>query len=262
VDYVGQLDAAFDSLDAQLTGHDSAPPPMASHRQTGPAAAARVSLPADQSDLQAAIPTSRLHELHGLDPLASEASGYGDDPSQDGAYGDDMSAAAPKAFEGSERVWHSRRTDAPSDAARGGTTSTSPSASPRETPAAASRPDASPGADRGVASEHRGVAPPPVGAAPASDGVADAFAALLAAEETGEPLPPPYTEAPAAGGSAAGFELTDEVIDRIAERVVHRLTHGMLGYTVTRTVTDVSERLVKEEIARIRAAADRHSSSR
>jgi CheY-like chemotaxis protein len=267
VDYVGQLDAAFDSLDAQLTGHDRSPAPRASHRDTGSASAARMSPAADDLDPQAAIRTNHLQDLHGLDPLASEAPLYRDDPSEDGPYRAEMSAAAavtpPAAetprFEGSERVWHSGRADAPSDLGRGGTTSASLS-SPRDT-SGAPTPGASPRGDRGETSEHRITAQPPVAAA-ASDGVADAFAALLAAEEQGEPLPPPYIEPPASAGQGAGFELTDEVIDRIAERVVHRLTHGMLGYTVTKTVTDVSERLVKEEIARIRAAADRHSSSR
>jgi hypothetical protein len=94
----------------------------------------------------------------------------------------------------------------------------------------------------------------------ASDDVADAFAALLA-EEQGEPIPV-YADSPtpdAAAASPSALELTDEAIERIADRVVQKLTHGMLGFTVNKVVSDVSERLVKEEIQRIRTAAERRA---
>ncbi|MGQ0734248.1 MAG: hypothetical protein ACT4QD_11395 [Acidobacteriota bacterium] len=79
------------------------------------------------------------------------------------------------------------------------------------------------------------------------DEVSDAFLALLAVEQ-GRP-----TSAPARTHT---LELTEGAIDRIAARVVQRLLEGPLGDTVTRVVEEVSERLVREEIARIRRAAD------
>jgi hypothetical protein len=74
--------------------------------------------------------------------------------------------------------------------------------------------------------------------------IADAFDLLLA-EEQGE--------APAIYGGSYGLSEAD--LDRIAARVVDRLSRGPLNDTVTRIVTEVSERLVREEIARMRDAA-------
>jgi hypothetical protein len=86
--------------------------------------------------------------------------------------------------------------------------------------------------------------------------VADAFAALFAAEQ-GEPLPEPPHEPPHAFDATGqgALTLSDEAIERIAARVADLLTHGLLGQSVSRVVTEVSERLVREEIARIRSAA-------
>ena len=87
-------------------------------------------------------------------------------------------------------------------------------------------------------------------AAPGPD-IADVFEVLLA-EELGE-VPAgqlhPYT-----------IQLTDDLIDRISMRVLERLTKGPLSETMTRIVTEVSERLVREEITRIRASAEAKSS--
>lgn len=55
--------------------------------------------------------------------------------------------------------------------------------------------------------------------------------------------------------------LTDAQMDAIAERVADRLASGLLGAqlreSIRRVVSDVSERLVREEIARVRAEAER-----
>jgi hypothetical protein len=64
----------------------------------------------------------------------------------------------------------------------------------------------------------------------------------------------------ASGTEAAGrVELTDDQIEAIAARVAEKLTAGVLGdqlrQSVTRIVSETSERLVREEIARIRAGA-------
>jgi hypothetical protein len=76
--------------------------------------------------------------------------------------------------------------------------------------------------------------------------VADAFEAFLA-EELGEVA--------TAGFGPDGIELSNLAIDRIAVRVVELLSKGPFGDKMTRIVTDVSERLVREEIAWIRASA-------
>jgi hypothetical protein len=75
--------------------------------------------------------------------------------------------------------------------------------------------------------------------------VADAFESLLAAEQ-GTPPPRPAT--------AAG--VSDVVVDRIATRVAERLSEGVFIDIVTQIVTAVAERLVREEIARIRAKVE------
>ena len=85
-------------------------------------------------------------------------------------------------------------------------------------------------------------------AAPVAPGfsAADAFALLLA-EEQGEVAPPAVPQ-------PIG-ELSDSMVDRIADRVADRLSHSVLGESLRRTVHEVSERLVRDEIARIRSAA-------
>jgi CheY-like chemotaxis protein len=93
------------------------------------------------------------------------------------------------------------------------------------------RPDAIPAGGSAVA--------PTPSAMPA---LSDAFEALLAAEQN--------RSVPVAG-PAAPPGITPETIDLIVERVVERLT----GDAVRATVADVAERLVREEIARIKSSA-------
>ncbi|MFP5378186.1 MAG: response regulator [Vicinamibacteria bacterium] len=80
-------------------------------------------------------------------------------------------------------------------------------------------------------------------AAPPS--VADAFAVFLAAEEAGS------------FGPSAKVEVTDELVDRVAARVAEKLAMGEMSAEVRAIVTDAAERLVREEIRRIRGAAER-----
>jgi CheY-like chemotaxis protein len=78
--------------------------------------------------------------------------------------------------------------------------------------------------------------------------LANAFAALLAAEE-GHPLPHG-----AAVLAAPPQRLSDEVIEDIVHRVIARMSDD----TVRRTIIETAERLVREEIDRIkRASQDR-----
>lgn len=93
--------------------------------------------------------------------------------------------------------------------------------------------------------------------------LADAFSALLA-EELGEaPLPPAWG---AVAGSAAAetgpavaapaaptLALSDEVIEEIARRVADRLGDRALRDLVSQQFADIAERLVREEIERLKA---------
>lgn len=110
---------------------------------------------------------------------------------------------------------------------------------------------------------------PPASFVPGS--VADDFAALLAFE-TGDAFPPrvaPPAAALPAAVPAATPEITSAMLDEIAERVAERLSAGGFGAdlrqsmtvairdTVRAVVADSSERLVRDEIARIKARIER-----
>jgi len=105
---------------------------------------------------------------------------------------------------------------------------------------------------------------PPRPVAPASGLIAEAFAALLALED-GQPgarpvrlttgdghAPTPPAAAPVAAPPAGAPVITDAVIEDIVRRVVERLGPDAVRAVVVDVVSDVSERLVKEEIERIR----------
>jgi hypothetical protein len=99
------------------------------------------------------------------------------------------------------------------------------------------------------------VAPTVVEAAEPTSGrsiIADAFSALLAAEQ-GEPgaMPPRL----AGNGSSSPPAVTDTMIDDVARRVIQRLALGsseQMQAIVKEIVSGVAERLVREEIDRIR----------
>ena len=107
--------------------------------------------------------------------------------------------------------------------------------------------------------------------------VADDFAALLAfetgdAEAQEEPAPLAPAVAPPAAPvvlQAPAPEITDAMLDTIAQRVADRLNSGTFGAdlrdamtttvreTVRSVVSETSERLVRDEIARVKARAER-----
>jgi hypothetical protein len=103
-----------------------------------------------------------------------------------------------------------------------------PDVTPTLAPAPAALPDAtrfekSPGSSRGI--------------------IASAFSALLAAEQ-GEP-----------GAMPVRLVGTDEMVDDVARRVIQRLALGssdQLSGVLKEIISDVAERLVREEIDRIR----------
>ena len=102
--------------------------------------------------------------------------------------------------------------------------------------------------------------PPPLPA------LADAFAALLAAEQTdpfttgvlwpavAPPPPPPPAPLAAPPPPPAPAVITDEIIEEITRRVLSRLSDTVVRDAVTEIASSVAERLVREEIERIRAA--------
>lgn len=108
--------------------------------------------------------------------------------------------------------------------------------------------------------------PAPAPAAPASSApsrdVADDFAQLLAFEQ-GEHPEPPMPAAPEV--RVVSPEITDEMLDQIASRVADRLNAGLFGEqlksamtasvrdTVREVVSETSERLVRDEIDRIKS---------
>jgi hypothetical protein len=81
--------------------------------------------------------------------------------------------------------------------------------------------------------------------------MADAFVALLAAEQ-GETLAIPGVFVPAS--AAAPLAITPELIERVSERVLTRLNDTVVREAVRDTVSSVAERLVREEIERIKRA--------
>ena len=84
------------------------------------------------------------------------------------------------------------------------------------------------------------VATAPAPSAPAPT-LAEAFAALLAAEQGKIPPPPSINET----------ALREDVIEQVTRSVIERMTHS----AVREIVVDVAERLVREEIARIKSSA-------
>ena len=78
--------------------------------------------------------------------------------------------------------------------------------------------------------------------------LADAFAAMLAAEQNGPGAAsvPVWRPAPAPSD--------DDVIERVTRRVLEQLSEQMVRETVAEMVSGVAERLVREEIGRIKAA--------
>jgi CheY-like chemotaxis protein len=79
--------------------------------------------------------------------------------------------------------------------------------------------------------------------------LADAFAALLAAEQS----TPAASVTPAWPASAPAPVVTDDLIEQITSRVLERLSDRVVRDTVSEIVSAVAERLVREEIERIKS---------
>jgi CheY-like chemotaxis protein len=91
------------------------------------------------------------------------------------------------------------------------------------------------------------LAPPPSTLPP----LADAFAALLAAEQSA-PMPPPAWPPPPARDAV----VSEEVIEEIVTRVLARLSDRVVRETVADIASAAAERLVREEIDRIKRSIE------
>ena len=80
--------------------------------------------------------------------------------------------------------------------------------------------------------------------------LADAFAALLAAEQTA-PVPAAAPMWPASPPAAA---VTDDLIEQVTMKVLERLSDRVVREAVGKEVAAVAERLVREEIQKIKSA--------
>jgi hypothetical protein len=97
---------------------------------------------------------------------------------------------------------------------------------------------------------HAAPAPPRLGQAASLPPLADAFAALLAAEQD-EPLAANVPSWPAAPATAAAVD--DALVEDITRRVLERLSDQVVRETVGEIVSRVAEQLVRQEIERIKA---------
>jgi hypothetical protein len=79
--------------------------------------------------------------------------------------------------------------------------------------------------------------------------IADVFNALFEAEQSGSEATPIRLAAPPAAPA-----VTDELVDEVTRRVLQRLAPNAGNELVTRIVSEVAERLIREEIARIKSA--------
>ena len=97
---------------------------------------------------------------------------------------------------------------------------------------------------------------PPPEAAPAAMPVADAFAVLLEAERHGDlPAIGAIVGPRAAAATEPTLAVTDALVDEVVRRLVERLAGEDLRDAVSRVVSETAERLVREEIERLKAVA-------
>ena len=81
--------------------------------------------------------------------------------------------------------------------------------------------------------------------------LADAFAALLAAEQS---APPPMARPSWPTPPASGAPITDELIEQVVWRVLDRLSDRIVRDTTVDIVSRIAEQLVREEIERIKSS--------
>jgi CheY-like chemotaxis protein len=85
--------------------------------------------------------------------------------------------------------------------------------------------------------------------------LSEAFAALLAAEQAA-PSPISAPVWPAAALTGATTEVSDEFVETVVRRVLDRLSDRVVREAVSEHVSSVAERMIREEIDRIKSSID------
>ena len=119
----------------------------------------------------------------------------------------------------------------------------------RPAPAVVNRPPSSDAAAQGRPFDAAQGRPAPLPVPPPTFPLADAFAALLAAEQAA-PSPSAAPLWPAAPARAAA--VSDDLIEQVTRRVLERLSDRVMRDAVAEKISAVAERLVREEIDRIK----------
>ena len=104
------------------------------------------------------------------------------------------------------------------------------------------------------------VMPPPSSPSTTTRGlpsIADAFAAILAAEQNGAGARPEWPKTMSVAEPAPQQPvITDELVERIARRVIEQLSDRIVRETVANIASETAERLVREEIQRIKTSIE------
>ena len=243
-DYFDQLDVAFSNLDAsQRAGVAPAPPAPTSAASTADAVNWAPARPAGAPEVEKPsglmrTPGAGPNEFEWIAKHAAEVSGAADLDFSG------LTDVAPKPVEVAAPPVRASEPTAPVVAHQPTAVAHAPS-----TPARSVAPPVESSPKPKLTFDEPSVSvaetPRPVVSVP----MADAFVALLAAEQ-GETLTIPGMFAPTA--PAGPVAITDELVERVSERVLSRLNDAVVRETVKDTVSRVAERLVRDEIDRIK----------
>jgi len=210
------LDEYFDRLDAAFSTIGTHPP-----EEHAPAADVDRTAPADDRSI-------RDRELEDWDPFLSDTTG---------------SATAPARARAPVKPSQPHRMIAPPPAV----SRVEPPAVRRAEPPAVSRVEPPAVGPAEPAKSRAETAPAPrLDTGMSSAPLADAFAALLAAEQ-GRVLAP--AASPTTGGPV---QVSEALVEEVSRRVVERLSETVLRDTLTDVVLRVAERLVREEIEKLK----------
>ena len=250
-DYFDRLDAAFASVEAATEGHGVG---------AGPARPSNAPAPADVVSASSGL---AKHDLEGWDPDLTGDPVRPEPAAPPAVVLPAPPAVAPPATTIRFKPVTPPSTEPPAPAAEAVPASKPPSppvsipfAAPTPTPVPVEPPPVVAEAAPPPVVERREPVPPPPAPSPASVAVAtpvspgvrtqaslpslaEAFATLLSAEQ-GRPV---------SASKAGASNVSDQAIDEIVNRVVARMT----DQSVRETVIDIAERLVREEIERIKA---------